>query len=1263
MGAATVCADIRQGPNGQYIPTKTLSIPIDTAAGRLICHIDLPSSDHSKPDGLQPDQLPLPAIHIDARQTTCNQLWLDLFRHPVAFYQQPHQWQQLLFPGAGSSLLNPAQDQPTSWIGNTTTADGKQLTVEVWGMRQNEHITYLAADITTQAESLDRLIDENERTRLALTNSRLGIWDWQTGFDRVALSPELNRMLAYPADWTVTDFDGFIDLFALEEQQQIVDYLESHLRLQTPFDLACRLRLRKGGLLWVQLRGQCQRDADGSPIRVAGTVTDISEHKQAMAALQASESRLDTAQQVAHLGNWEWKIDEDALRWSSEMYALHGAPAGRMQPDLESYIRLIYPADQQAVRLALRQAIHNRDYSSAEYRVSNRDGRLIDIWLTCYPHLSAHGELLALFGTAQDISERKRIERQIAGEKRILEMIAGSRDLADSLDALCLVLEDQLIGAYAAIQLIDESSQRLIYIAAPHLGEEFREASNKLQANPYCGSCAAAIALRRTVISDDISADMVWSHTRYSALNSGLMACWATPIHAKDNRVVGVLGLYFEAKRSANDFERGLLERMAQLAGIAIENHTVETALKQSEERWHFALEGSQDGVWDWRLDRNEAYYSRQYEAILQLPPERRLEADLAHWPQRIHPDDKQRVLDAYHAYLAGHGEYFNCEYRVRTDAGEYSWVLARGKIIGRDDAGRPARIIGTLTDISAAKEAEETLRLNAQVFESAGEGILITDRFNRIISVNHAFTKITGYPRDEVLGGNPSILASGRHDKDFYRDLWATLAQHDYWQGEIWNRRKNGEDYPEWLTITVLRRPSGEIVNYIATFSDLSERKQQADHIQFLANFDPLTHLPNRSLFKDRVELAIASAQRTGSQLAIVFIDLDRFKNINDSLGHHIGDRLLQETAERIASALSEADTAARLGGDEFVLLLNNLKQPQDVVPIARNLLDIIGRPISVEQDELRLTPSIGIAMYPDDGKDFDTLVKNADAAMYHAKDNGRNNYQFFTAGLNARVLEQLMLENALRRAQERNELLVHFQPQYHVETRRIVGAEVLLRWNHPDLGMVSPARFIPVAEDSGLIPQISDWVLQTVCTYLRSWQNAGLEIPPIAINISPSQFRQRDFVAKVINTLQKEGIGPDLIELELTESILMQDMDAAIANMSLLRSSGFRLSIDDFGTGYSSLSYLKRFPIHKLKIDQSFVRELPGDNDSAAITGAIISLAHNLQLTVIAEGVETQQQLAFLIARGCDEIQGYLFSKPLPAEDFANLLPRGAN
>jgi diguanylate cyclase (GGDEF)-like protein/PAS domain S-box-containing protein len=1254
--ASLICpdpdGDCRMLADGRKITVSSVTLQLRDGSDLLTCHLDIPQA--VPPDWIQ--YLPLPAVLLDASSVlSSNTHWQQLACEWIPPCTNTEEWLLERFPPDFSNFLSrPERCAGKSWIGSLKKADEKICQVEIWLQSTPQGQLLIANNISEQSQQIDELIDENQRVRLALASTHLGIWDWHTGLDIVQFSPELNQMLGFPGHWSENNFDGFLDIFVEDEHKQILDYLESHLSVGTPFDLTCRIKSRSGEVRWTRLCGQCLRDPKGNPVRMSGSLSDISDYKQTIDALRSSDTQLSTAQHVARLGNWEWSIADNSMYWSEAMYALHGLPSSRIQPDLETYIRLVYAPDQVELRQALLKAIKTRDEISAEYRVTHRDGRLIDIWLTCYPHISAHGELKSLFGTAQDISERKRVERQIAGEKKILEMIAGSRELSESLGTLCRVIEEQLNGAMASIQLLDEHSGQLYYIAASSLPLEFIQGSQNWPATPYSGSCAATVSLRRSIISEDIGADSVWTYVRYLALNNGLLACWATPLQAKDGRIIGTLGIYFRARRSANDFEKSLLERMGRLAGIAIENHTVEAALKQSEERWHFALEGSQDGVWDWRLDNREAYYSKRYEQILGLGDEERLDTQLDNWSRQIHADDLQRIEGELQRYLGGEGEFFGCEYRITTPQGSTRWVLARGKIINRSENGEPTRVIGTLTDISASKQAEETLRLNAQVFESAGEGIVITDRFNRIISVNRAFTRITGFGESEALGKDPKLLASGQHDTAFYRTMWGELGQHDYWQGEIWNRRKNGEQFPEWLTISTVRRPNGEIANYIATFSDISESKKQTEHIQFLANFDTLTNLPNRLLFRDRVELAIASAQRTNSMLAVLFIDLDRFKTINDSLGHHVGDRLLQEMASRISSVLTEADTAARVGGDEFILLLNDLRQPQDVAPITSRLLELIGQTARIDGNELRLTPSIGIAIFPQDGRDYDSLVKHADAAMYHAKDKGRNNYQFFTADLNVRMLEQLQLENALRRALEHDELMVHFQPQYNVHTGQIIGAEALLRWRHNELGMISPARFIPIAEDSGLIFKISDRVIKATCQHISDWQTLGLSVPAIAINISANQFRQHDFALRIVEILSAYGISPAQIELELTESILMQDIDIAIANMQQLRASGFKLSIDDFGTGYSSLSYLKRFPIDKLKIDQSFVREIPGDDDSSAITGAIISLAHSLQLKVIAEGVETKEQLDFLLQKGCDEVQGYYFSKPLAANDF---------
>ncbi len=569
---------------------------------------------------------------------------------------------------------------------------------------------------------------------------------------------------------------------------------------------------------------------------------------------------------------------------------------------------------------------------------------------------------------------------------------------------------------------------------------------------------------------------------------------------------------------------------------------------------------------------------------------------------------------------------------------------------------GRPS-VVGTLVDLTSQRQAEEAVKLAARVFECAQESIILTDAKTHIVSVNPAFLEMTGYEAAEVLGKTPSMLSSGRHSAAFYEAMWRSINSEDKWHGELWNRRKNGDEFPVWVRISVYRDATGNICNYVGVATDITERHAAQESIRQLAYFDPLTQLPNRRMLEDRVRQALASAEREGKQSALLFIDLDQFKTINDSLGHSAGDQLLIEVARRLQACVRRMDTVARLGGDEFVVLLTEVTQ-QGAGDVARKILDVVARSFQFNEHELGVTPSLGISIYPQDGRDFETLLKHADTAMYRAKDAGRNAFQFFTQEMNAAALERLMLENSLRQGLERGEFILYYQPQIDVRSGCIVGAEALVRWRHPKIGLVPPGKFIPAAEISGLIVSIGEWVLRESCRQNRAWQDAGLPAITIAVNISSLQFRGGQLEANVRSVLAETGMPANYLELELTEGILMGGADETVETLRRMSDMGVKLAIDDFGTGYSSLSYLKRFPIDKLKIDQSFVRDIVHDPDDRAIANAVISMGHSLRLSVIAEGVEQQQQLEILINEGCDEVQGYYFSAPLPANEFSEVL-----
>jgi diguanylate cyclase (GGDEF)-like protein/PAS domain S-box-containing protein len=657
-------------------------------------------------------------------------------------------------------------------------------------------------------------------------------------------------------------------------------------------------------------------------------------------------------------------------------------------------------------------------------------------------------------------------------------------------------------------------------------------------------------------------------------------------------------------------------------------------------------------GSWELDLVRNQLEWSDETYRIfgMQRGSGLNYEVFLAH----VHPDDREMLDQKWHDAVKT-GQY-DVEHRILVDD-KVRWVHEQASIDFDEKTGRAAFVIGTVHDITSQKEEEAALRLAARVFESSGEAILITDERARTVAVNHAFIEMSGYSSEEMIGQNPSMLSSGRHDAQFYQAMWDDILTHGYWQGEIWDKHKSGRVYPKWMSITAVRDESGLVSNYVSIARDITEQAEAEKNIHFLAYYDVLTGLPNRTLLRDRLGQLIAVSHRDQQQFALLFMDLDRFKYINDSMGHSVGDRLLQAVALRIQSIVREEDTVARLGGDEFIVLLRETGESGAAV-VAGKLLRALAEPYDLDGQVISTLASIGISIYPDHAVEADTLIKNADMAMYRAKEEGRNNYQFFRPEMNFRVDQLFSMEKDLRLALERGEFTLQYQPQADLASGRLCGVEALIRWKHPEKGMVSPAEFIPVAEETGQIIPIGEWVLRTACAQMVQWQQAGLDGLTMSVNLSIRQLRLPNLGEVVKGVLREHGLDPQWLELEITEGIMMGDNRAAMDFLHEMHAMGVRLSIDDFGTGFSSLNYLKKLPVHKLKIDQSFVRDIETDESDAAIIRSIIALGHRLNLRVIAEGVETQEQLDFLRIRGCDEIQGYFYSRPMPAHEVAGFV-----
>ncbi|WP_198919541.1 putative bifunctional diguanylate cyclase/phosphodiesterase [Pseudomonas chlororaphis] len=707
------------------------------------------------------------------------------------------------------------------------------------------------------------------------------------------------------------------------------------------------------------------------------------------------------------------------------------------------------------------------------------------------------------------------------------------------------------------------------------------------------------------------------------------------------------------AEEELREAQVGLESRVAQRS---LELDAANQALSKSEARLALALKASQLGLWDWNLQTDEVHHSHIKE-LFGLEPEF-VRAMLSHLKPLLHPEDLPLLKRALVEHLKGRTEDYLVEYRVRHGDGHWVWIEDRGRAVERGPGGRVLRMVGTRRDISASKQQEEQQRLSAMVFEAASEGIVILDPDYVLLAANQAFSRVTGYQIEDMLGRNVVDLPCSRDARRHYPVIHQALEQHGSWQGELVEARKNGELYPQWLQLNVVRDTRGNISHIVGFFADLSARRESEERMRYLTHYDELTGLANRSLFRERLREAHQRMRQGGRSLALVHINLDRFKLLNDSLGHDVADQLLQKMARRLVNALPEADTIARLSGDEFAVLFDAYGSLSSLTRVATRLSAKLRLPIPVEGHELVVSASMGISMLPDSAREIPALISQANIAMQHAKHLGGNNFQFYTASLQASTLERLQLENQLRKAVEERQLKVFYQPKLCLATGRLNAAEALVRWDHPDLGRVPPGDFIGLAEEIGLIGPIGEFVLRQACWQACEWQRQGLPAIRVSVNLSVHQLRQGKLVSLVRSVLEETGLAPHFLELELTESHLLDSVEHIVSTFQQLRDLGVKLAIDDFGTGYSSLSYLKRIPVDYVKIDQAFIRGLSEGGADAAITRAIIAMAHGLSLKVVAEGVEHPGQLAFLKEQKCDEVQGYLISRPVEAEGLAALL-----
>jgi len=1150
--------------------------------------------------------------------------------------------------------------------------------------------------IAARNENLLRLAHETAGIGYYVTDLATGRWESSPLFDQIfGIDARFER-----------DIPNWAALIDPEHRQSVLDHFQKIIHTHERFSMEyVIIRPSDGKSRWVVDHGDIEYGKTGNPAQLIGTVQDVTERKQAEAALRESEDAF------RHL----FEDSNDPVLLIKEGRFIDCNAATLIQLGLKSKSELIncrpdeispayqpdgQPSDQKAAEMIA--TARKVGYHRFEWLHIRADGSHFPVEVSLTP-MTVNSELITHV-CWRDITERKAVENklrsrtdELALQNQILQLINREDDLHNILDELARQIEALHPDLLCSILLLDNDNKHLRHGAAPSLPDFYSQAIDGLEIGDGVGSCGTAAYLGKTVIVEDIQHHPYWEPYRDLAKQANLHACWSHPIKNNQGRVLGTFAFYHRPpgmegashmvgnqcgrppgmKKAptpmenwlvqSTDAEISLIKHYAGLAQLVIERNRSTMQIAESLSILKATLESTGEAILAVDLHNNWLLYNQKFIDLWQIPNEvaaakigaKDGSIELLYGPDQIKDTEafSNKVIELY-ATPEAHS-FDIIEFKDGKIVERYSIPkLINNKVVGR---------VWSFRDVSEQKRAEAELRIAATAFESQ-EGMFITDADQVILKVNKAFTRITGYSPEEAIGQTGALLNSGRHNAHFYQALQHSLQQDGCWEGEIWHKRKNGEIYPEWLIITAVSDANSKISNYVGAFTDITKDKESEETIHNLAYYDPLTALPNRRLMWERLKHSIDMERRDGKQLALLMLDLDRFKAVNDSMGHLAGDELLQQVAARIKSRLREVDMVARLGGDEFIVLLEDITHPENAARVAEEIVADLSKPFELLQNnnanpdepnrKVRIGASIGISLFPQHGDSPEALLDNADIALYRAKDEGRGCFAYFSEEFTIIARERIALETRLRRATEQRELCVYYQAQIDIDSGLIIGAEALVRWQDPTEGLISPSSFISIAEETGLIVEIGAWVLRETCRQGQRWIDAGLPSLTLAVNVSPHQFRRSDISALVADVLHETGFPAELLELELTESGLMENEDKAVEVLNNLRAQGVRLAIDDFGTGYSSLAYLKRFPLDVLKIDKSFIDDIPSLQDDMEITATIVAMGHILGFKVLAEGVETLEQLAFLREKGCDTYQGYIKSKPLPAEEFVRLL-----
>lgn len=930
--------------------------------------------------------------------------------------------------------------------------------------------------------------------------------------------------------------------------------------------------------------------------------------KQHLTTKEELFSHLAKTQALSQVGSWQLDLEDNSLWWSLEVYKIFELDPLNSPASYEAFLNVIHPDDRDLLNNAFLVSVENRQPYDLTHRLQMTDGRIKFVRERGMTSYAKDGTPKCTVGTVQDVTASVNASNLLASKETRLSSIINALPYG--------IQENDLEGR---ITFSNRAHREILgYEKGELLGKKIWDFSPTPQEMAETRDYLTHIMAERPTPSPIIMSNL-----------------------RKNGQLIWVR-IDWSYRYDAN---RDLVGLTSIVTDITVQK-AIETRLADTEFEWTEAINQTKQQILILDPDAKLRRANRAFYHYFDLSPLQAQNLSLSELAALTTSDESKSLLHSLNQLVAGDESHI-----YATQTGDV--LELQSKLLQNEAMEHRGELI-TLTDVSDLQRMNRRIELFATVFENTAEGIMLTDAHKRIVEVNDAFTQITGYKQKEVIGKTPAILSSGRHGQHFYKEMWRTIKTEGRWSGEIWNRRKSGAIYPELLTINGIPNDQGDITHYVGIFSDISKLKNSQDKLKHLSHYDALTDLPNRSLLLERIEQAIRHANRTSNRVALVMLDLDRFKHINESYGHSIGDKLITDVANNLRQVVRDDDTLSRIGGDEFVLLFEDVEDVSKLGYLTERIQKALAEAIQLPDREVNMTASMGICVYPEDGANASELIRNADAAMFHAKAQGRNTYQFYTEEMTRKAFEVLLLENDLRQAIERKELELYYQPQVDMRSGKLIGAEALIRWNHSTLGLVSPAHFIPIAEESGLIVEIGDWVLQEGCRQLSSWNDQGLRMDHLALNIAALQLSRGGLVTRLGSLLQTYKLESQQIELEVTEGFVMDRSERSLSQLRALRELGVTLAIDDFGTGYSSLSYLKGLPMNKLKIDQSFVRGLPIDTSDVALTKTIVELGTGLGMSVIAEGVETQEQAEFLVAEGCHNAQGYLYSRPLPADEF---------